>query len=215
VQKVQLVNSQLTALKAQMNPHFIFNSLNSIQDLILKGDVEHSYSYITTFSNLVRRILNSSEKEFIDFEQEIKLLELYLSLEKLRFGANFNYTITHQNINDILIPPLLIQPFVENALVHGLLHKEGERKLNITFELHEHLICTIEDNGIGREQANKIKMRQRSNHESFSSKAIHQRFSILSKVFNKNLGYTFSDIIVANVPAGTRVTLVIPIKSKF
>lgn len=214
-QKVALVNSQLTALKAQMNPHFIFNSLNSIQDLILKGDVEHSYSYITTFSNLVRRILNSSEKEFIDFEQEIKLLELYLSLEKLRFGTNFNYTITYQNINDILIPPLLIQPFVENALVHGLLHKEGERKLTITFKLHEHLICIIEDNGIGREQASKIKARQGVNHESFSSKAIQQRFSILSKVFNKNLGYTFEDITVNNTPAGTRVTLVIPIKNKF
>lgn len=214
-QKTQLANSQLTALKAQMNPHFIFNSLNSIQDLILKGDVEHSYSYITTFSNLVRRILNYSEEEFIDFEQEIKLLELYLSLEKLRFGANFNYTISHQNINDILIPPLLIQPFVENALVHGLLHKEGERKLSITFELHEHLICTIEDNGIGREQANKIKARQRSSHESFSGKAIRQRFSILSKVFNKNLGYTFEDIKVNNAPAGTRVVLIIPVKAKF
>jgi hypothetical protein len=122
----ELNASKLTAIQSQMNPHFIFNSLNSIQDLILKGDVENSYSYITTFSNLVRRTLNYSDKDFIDFDQEIKLLELYLSLEKLRFKKTLKYEIVADNITDILLPPLLIQPFIENALVHGLLHKEGE-----------------------------------------------------------------------------------------
>ena len=207
--------SKLTAIQSQMNPHFIFNSLNSIQDLILKGDVEHSYSYITTFANLVRRTLNYSEKDFIDFDQEIKLLELYLSLEKLRFKKDLNYSINFKNIDDIMIPPLLVQPFIENCLVHGLLHKEGQKQLNISFELKEQLICTIEDNGVGREKAKAIKQRQRSEHESFSGKAIHKRFEILSNVFGGNFGYVYEDLYHNNEATGTRVILTIPIKHKF
>ncbi len=211
----ELNASKLTAIQSQMNPHFIFNSLNSIQDLILKGDVEHSYSYITTFSNLVRRTLNYSEKDFIDFDQEIKLLELYLSLEKLRFKKDFTYTINTKNVEDIMLPPLLIQPFIENSLIHGLLHKEGQKNLTITFELKDLLICVIEDNGIGREKAKAIKLRQRSEHESFSGKAIHKRFEILSNVFEGNFGYVYEDVSDNNEIIGTKVTLSIPIKHKF
>jgi len=211
----ELNASKLIAIQSQMNPHFIFNALNSIQDLVLKGDVEHSYSYITTFSNLVRRTLNYSEKDLIDFEQEIKLLELYLSLEKLRFKKELNFTINKNNIEDIMLPPLLIQPFIENALIHGLLHKEGEKNLKITFELKEKLVCTIEDNGIGREKAKAIKLRQRSEHESFSGKAIHKRFEILSKVFEGNFGYTYEDLYENNEAVGTKVILNIPIRRKF
>ncbi|MES2515589.1 MAG: histidine kinase [Bacteroidota bacterium] len=212
----ELNASKLTAIQSQMNPHFIFNSLNSIQDLILKGDVEHSYSYITTFSNLVRRTLSYSEKDFIDFDQEIKLLELYLSLEKLRFKKELNYTIDIKNAEDIMLPPLLIQPFIENSLIHGLLHKEGQKNLKITFELKDTLICTVEDNGIGREKSKAIKLRQRSEHESFSGKAIHKRFEILSNVFGRDFGYTYEDLCDDNKEAiGTKVTLSIPVKHKF
>lgn len=211
----ELNTSKLTAIKSQMNPHFIFNSLNSIQDLILKGDVENSYSYITTFSNLVRSTLNHSEQDFIDFEQELKLLELYLSLEKLRFKKKLNYSIVTNDIEDIMLPPLIIQPFIENALVHGLLHKEGDKKLNITFELKEFLVCTIEDNGVGRERANLIKNRQRSGYESFSSKAISKRFEILQKIFKGNFGFQYIDLFENQKPVGTRVILTIPVKYKY
>jgi LytS/YehU family sensor histidine kinase len=211
----ELNASKLTAIQSQMNPHFIFNSLNSIQDLVLKGDVENSYSYITTFSNLVRRTLNYSEKDFIDFDQELKLLELYLSLEKLRFKKDFNYSIETIDVNDIMLPPLLVQPFIENSLVHGLLHKEGQKNLKITFELKEVLICTIEDNGVGREKAKAIKLRQRSEHESFSGKAIHKRFEILSNVFGGQFGYIYEDLYENGVGIGTKVVLRIPIKHKF
>lgn len=211
----ELNASKLTAIQSQMNPHFIFNSLNSIQDLILKGDVEHSYSYITTFSNLVRRTLSYSDKDFIDFEQEIKLIELYLSLEKLRFKKDFSYTINTNNIVDIQIPPMLIQPFIENALVHGLLHKEGEKKLTIYFGLKDTLICVIEDNGVGRDKSKSIKLRQRSEHESFSGKAIYKRFEILSNVFEGQFGYTYEDLQDENQATGTRVSLTIPVKHKF
>ncbi|MBI3134710.1 MAG: histidine kinase [Bacteroidetes bacterium] len=217
--KAQQINelnaSKLTAIQSQMNPHFIFNSLNSIQDLILKGDVENSYSYITTFSNLVRRTLNYSDKDFIDFEQELKLLELYLSLEKLRFKKDFNYVIETNGIVDIQIPPMLIQPFIENALVHGLLHKEGEKRLKISFRLNDHLICIIEDNGIGRNKARSIKERQRTDHESFSGQAIRKRFEILSSHFQGELGYTYEDLEENAKPSGTRVILQIPVRYKY
>ncbi|MBX7204622.1 MAG: histidine kinase, partial [Bacteroidia bacterium] len=211
----ELNASRLTAIQSQMNPHFIFNSLNSIQDLILKGDVEHSYSYIATFSDLVRRTLNYSEKDFIDFEQEIKLLELYLSLEKLRFKKDFTYTIELPAEEDFLVPPMLIQPFIENALVHGLLHKQGEKKLKVSFELKDNLICTIEDNGIGRERARAIQMRQKKEHESFSGNALHNRFEILNNLFKGKFGYTYDDLYQNDEPCGTKVTLVIPVKHEF
>lgn len=217
--KAQQINelnaSRLTAIQSQMNPHFIFNSLNSIQDLVLKGDVDNSYTFITKFSNLVRRTLNYSDKDYIEFEQEIKLLELYLSLEKLRFKEDLVFTIDTEDIEDIFIPPMLVQPFIENALVHGLLHKEGLKKLSIHFHLEDTLICTITDNGIGRQKAREIKERQRSNHESFAINAIKKRFEILENHFNGSLGYSYEDLIEHGTPSGTRVTLKIPFKHKF
>jgi hypothetical protein len=217
--KAQQINelnaSKLTAIQSQMNPHFIFNALNSIQDLVLKGDVENSYSYITTFSNLVRSTLDYSEKEFIDFEQEVKLLQLYLTLEQLRFKKSLDFSIDQAGIDDIQLPPLLIQPFVENALVHGLLHKEGPKILKIRFVLDDVLTCVIEDNGIGRQKAKAIRERQRVDHESFSGKAIRKRFDILSEILTGQFGYEYEDLIQDGQPVGTRVTLRIPVKRRF
>jgi hypothetical protein len=211
----ELNASKLAAIQSQMNPHFIFNAMNSIQDLILKGDIENSYSYVTTFSNLVRSTLKYSEKDFIDFEQELQLLKLYLSLEKLRFEDKLQYEILDLVDEDIQIPPLLIQPFVENALLHGLLHKAGLKVLKIQFSLQEALVCTIEDNGVGRARAKAIRERQRGEHESFSGKAIRKRFDILSEVFDGEFGYFYEDLMVDGEPAGTRITLHIPVRRRF
>jgi ligand-binding sensor domain-containing protein len=215
LKKVRLLNelnaSKLTAIQSQMNPHFIFNSLNSIQDLVLKGDSENSYTYITKFANLVRRTLNYSDKDFIDFEQEVKLIELYLMLEKLRFKSNFEYEIEYENWEGIQVPPMLIQPFIENALVHGLLHREGLKKIQIKFELSETLVCTITDNGIGRTRAKEIKKRQRSEHESFSVNAIQKRFEILKQHFKGNFGFEYRDLEEDGKPIGTQVILNIPV----
>ena len=117
-----------------MNPHFIFNAINSIQDLILKEDIDNSYSYIIKFSKLVRQTLNFSDKEFIEIEEETDLIETYLELEKLRFlDGDFEYSINITNCTDIMVPPMLIQPIVENAIKHGLLHKDGKKILSIEF----------------------------------------------------------------------------------
>ncbi|MCK6639108.1 MAG: histidine kinase [Bacteroidia bacterium] len=211
----ELYASRLTAIQSQMNPHFIFNSLNSIQDLVLKGDIDNSYTYITTFSDMVRRTMNYSEKDFIDFEQELKLLNLYLSLEQLRFRQELHFTIDEGNTEDIMIPPMLIQPFIENALVHGLLHKQGEKKLSIHFELGDNLKCTIEDNGIGRKKSRQIRERQRGDYESFSGRAIEKRFEILNQLYGTQCGYTYEDLRSEGEPTGTRVTIVLPVKHKF
>ncbi|MES2556516.1 MAG: histidine kinase [Bacteroidota bacterium] len=211
----ELNASRLTAIQSQMNPHFIFNSLNSIQDLVLKGDIDNSYTFITKFSNLVRRTLNYSDKDFIEFEQEIKLIELYLSLEKLRFKEDLVYTIDTNGIEDIFIPPMLIQPFIENALLHGLLHKEGRKELSIRFYLQESLICEITDNGVGRQRAREIKARQRSQHESFSGNAIKRRFAILEEHFQKELGFTYEDLETDGKSVGTKVVLKLPVKHHY
>lgn len=209
LQEQELNASKLTAIQSQMNPHFIFNSLNSIQDLVIQGDTENSYNYITKFANLVRKTLNYSDMDFIEFDQEIQLLELYLTLEKLRFKDDFDYTLSYDGVSDVLIPPMLIQPFIENALMHGLLHKEGHRQLNVRFALGEHLICTIEDNGIGRKKAQEIKERQNSSHESFAVKSIKRRLEILKSTFGDSIGITYEDLDNEN-SQGTRVTIRMP-----
>lgn len=215
-QQQELTSSKLAAIKSQMNPHFIFNALNSIQDLILKEDIDNSYSYIVKFSNLVRKTLSYSDLDFIDLEDEINLLSIYLELEKLRIRDNFYYEIIDEVGEEIQIPPMLIQPFVENALKHGLLHKEGKKQLFLTFQLSDMLICTIADNGIGREKAREIKARQKKQHESFSVDATKTRFEILKKHYKKPLGLEYEDLYDATgLPAGTRVVLRIPYRQEF
>ena len=216
--KIQLQNelnaSKLIAVQSQMNPHFIFNAINSIQDLILKGDIDNSYSYIIKFSKLVRQTLNFSDKEFIDIEDEIELLETYLELEKLRFKDDFEYTIRNEE-SDLQVPPMLVQPFVENAIKHGLLHKEGLKKLEIVFKKNGILNCTITDNGIGRRKAQKIKDRQQKNHQSFSINATRSRFEIMKSHYQQDLGILFEDLLENGEDMGTRVIINMPFRQNY
>ncbi len=208
--------SKLTAIQSQMNPHFLFNSLNSIQDLVLKGDVENSYTYITKFANLVRKTLNYSEQEFISLDKEIELLRIYLTLEELRFKQQFTYAIEiHELPDGIKIPPLIIQPFVENALVHGLLHKEGDKHLQIDFYFTDLLECIITDNGIGREKSKLINERQRKDHESFAGKAMKRRFELLKHLMEGDFGYRFENVTENDQVVGTKVILRIPVQHEF
>jgi len=210
----ELNTSKLTAIRSQMNPHFIFNSLNSIQALVLKGDVENSYSYINKFSNLVRNTLTFSDKEFIDIELEIELLNTYLSLEQLRFRENFQFEIEHSDIEGIKIPPLLIQPFIENAIVHGLLHKEGLKRLEISFELGETLVCTITDNGVGRAKSKEINERQRPGHQSFAVSAVQKKLELLKSRFTDKIGFKYYDLEEDGESLGTTVIIHLPYVSE-
>jgi len=203
-------NSELKALKAQMNPHFMFNAMNSIQSLILKGDRDEAYTYLTKLATLIRENLNLSEKNFIYFDQELTLLKTYLELEKLRFTADFEYEIINaDSIEDIKIPAMIIQPFVENAIKHGLLHTTGAKKLQISFHQSNILTCIVEDNGIGRKASEKLKAKKPT-HSSFATSAIAKRFALLKEYYKVDLGFAYEDIHAENTIAGTRVTIKIP-----
>ena len=133
----------------------------------------------------------------------------------MRFKEELDYTIHTNDIEDIKIPPMMIQPFIENALVHGLLHKAGKKQLTINFSLNEVLICEIIDNGIGREKALEIKKRQGDHHESFAVNAIKRRFQILTSRYGGQLGFSMEDIVAENEVVGTKVTLRIPVQLKY
>jgi tetratricopeptide (TPR) repeat protein len=209
-------DSELKALKAQMNPHFMFNALNSIQDLVLKQDTDASYDYIVLFAELIRNTLNYSNKEFIPIEKELEFLKVYLQLEKLRFGDSFNYTISYDENENIEVPSLLIQPFIENALVHGLMHKSGKKELEVILSFNKGILkCTIIDNGIGRKKAIEIGKRQGNNHESFALNAIKKRLDIFSKNDNQNVGYDIEDLYENHIAIGTKVVVVMPFKKRF
>ena len=214
--KKNLIESELKVLRSQINPHFIFNSLNSIQDLVLQGDTDASYDYIEMFSALVRNALNYSNQNFISLNREVDFLKTYLELEKLRFGDEFNYNINFHNLSEELqLPSLVLQPFVENAIVHGLFQKKGEKILNIDFKLDNNLlICNIADNGIGRDAAKKIKKRQSRSYKSYALNALDKRLNILREKYAGDIGYSIFDI-TDNV-TGTRVEIKLPyVESKF
>lgn len=206
----ELQESKLIAIQAQMNPHFIFNALNSIQDLVLKNEAEEAYDYISKFALLVRNTLNKSDQEYIPFNEEMNDLHLYLSLEKLRFKSNFTFQIHPPDQQEILIPPMLIQPFIENSIIHGLMHKEGEKRLTVTFEVDDALKCVVTDNGIGRKVSKEIQKRQFGQHKSFASSAIDKRLEILSSRHDGEFSVRYEDLLDAGKAAGTKVILNIP-----
>lgn len=208
------IDSQLKAIRAQMNPHFIFNSINAIQDLVLQQETLKSYDYLVVFSKMVRTILEFSERDAILIEEEIDFLHTYLGLEKLRFQDDFEYHIESDvNSGAIRIPSLIVQPFVENAIKHGLLHKEGEKVLKISFHLEEdHVVCIVLDNGIGAEEANEINARQRKEHKSFSTEAIARRLQMLQTQSNGKAGYVTENVLSSSGKVnGTKVTIILPI----
>lgn len=211
----QLIESKLTSLKAQMNPHFIFNALGSIQFLVLNGEIKNANIYLGKFSKLMRMVLDASDLSAVSLSSELEILTLYLELEKLRMGESFSYSIEVKNSmtqDSVLLPPLLLQPYIENAVRHGLLHKQGNKKVTITFEAdasHKKLICTINDNGIGREAAEKLRKRS---HRSFSSKANLARLSLYHQRYPGYFDISYID--KADDGNGTTVIITLPLDFK-
>lgn len=213
--KKQLAESTLTSLKAQMNPHFLFNAMNSIQSLIIENQKDEAYKYLTQLSNFMRENLKLSDVSYVPVLDEIQFVEKYIQLEKLRFEDDFNYEIENNIENtEVLIPSMIIQPFVENAIKHGLLHKEKNKKLNIIYsQSKENIICSVIDNGIGRKASAKIN--ENKKHKSFSTKAIKKRFSILKEYYKLNIHFSYEDLIKDEKPVGTKVTITIPFTNEF
>ena len=213
----QYRDSELKALKAQLNPHFIFNALNSIQEYMILNEKNLAGDYLGKFADLMRRYLQYSDAGHITLQQEVESLHMYLDLEKLRFGDDLQYTIhVHKNIHPefIKIPTMLIQPYVENALKHGLLHKENEKQLSISFtqENARTISCIILDNGIGRKASAIIKAQVKKLQPSFSAKANESRLNLLNERGDVPVGVQTVDLTNAQgEAAGTKVILEIPI----
>lgn len=190
--------SKLKAFKSQMNPHFFYNALNTLQSYILTNEKKPALSYLSKFSGLTRKILEFTEQDNISVKEECDILNLYLELEKARFNNELNYHISLKNIfepQNVFMPVMLLQPYVENALKHGLLHSKNQKTLNIIFEMHKDILCiTIEDNGIGREKSSRInEQKGKAKPKSFATSAQNKRIDILNKIYKNNISISIKD----------------------
>jgi hypothetical protein len=214
----KIAGMELKALRAQMNPHFIFNAINSIQNFILKNDSDNAHRYLSRFSKLIRNVLENSEHEEISLQQEIETLDLYLQIESLRFGFKFNYKITVDEKIDKLskVPSMIIQPYLENAIWHGLMHKEGERNLilEIKKESGNFIHCIVDDDGIGRKKAAELKTTGKTLHTSLGMAITRDRLEILNKQYGILANVIITDKKDADgFATGTRIEIFIPLQS--
>lgn len=213
----KMAEIEMQALRAQMNPHFIFNCLNSINRYIVKSDQATASLYLTRFAKLIRLILDNSNNKSVSLSSELEALRLYIEMESIRFEKQFTYSITvDKNVQAdyIQVPPLIIQPFVENAIWHGLLHKETAGHLTIHFSRKTSglLECTIEDDGVGREKAKELKSRSTSTKKSLGMKLTVDRLSLLNKETFRDATVEILDLKNKSGEAtGTKVILKIPV----
>ena len=213
--QISMYELESRVAKAQMNPHFIFNSLNSIQQFILANENDNAYRYLSKFSKLVRKLLESNTYDSITIEEEIDILKRYVEIESLRFEDSFVYDFfidKKLRAKNIKIPHMLIQPFIENAIWHGLLHKKDNKKLDVSFIYYneDSLMCTVEDNGVGRKFRNDDNLN--INKRSLAIELIRQRMQLLQKTKKIKCGFEITDKInKQGQSAGTLVTIIIPI----
>ncbi len=207
----QLAQLELNALQSQMNPHFIFNALNAIQDYIVRHDAIAANKYLSQFAKLMRLFLESSSSKFISLSEEIRLLKLYVSLEKICYEDKFDYQfeIEEELDEDLEIPAMFIQPFVENAIRHGLFHLDKKGFLTIKFsEEKESILCEIIDNGIGRAKAETIKKATRNQHQSKGMQLIEQRQAVFESLENEAIQIDIFDLKNEhNEPTGTKIRI--------
>jgi ligand-binding sensor domain-containing protein/putative methionine-R-sulfoxide reductase with GAF domain len=208
----QLAEARLSALQAQMNPHFVFNALNSIKRMILDGDSEKASRYLSKFALMIRMTLNHSKDIFVTLDENIEYLKAYLEMEQLRFDDSFSYTIfTGANIDagETSFPSLMIQPLVENAIWHGLLPARHEKRIMIRFtQCDNKIACLIEDNGIGIRESEKLKQNNGAIHHSLGLENIKKRIKIMNEKYDTNCTLEIIDIKdVDKTKRGTRVIL--------
>jgi len=211
-------NLQQKLLRTQMNPHFLFNSLSSIQNFIIKEKPALASDYLGRFSKLVRQILNNSVEEWVPLEDEIESIENYLELQKVRHRDMFDYSIDVDEAIDpetIQVPPMLAQPFIENSIEHGFKQKNGKGHLKIQFKKNGKLISfELEDDGIGREKAMQIVAEQNRDHRSMSSEITRQRLKVLSKKTRQKINLSIIDLKdEKRNPVGTKVAFDIPFRN--
>ncbi len=215
--ELQIQELRQSALRAQMNPHFIFNCLNSIQGYIAKGDSISATHYLAHFSRLIRIVLNTSIKQFIPLEEEIALLKHYMELENLRLTENFEYEINIDpkiDVFEVSIPPLLVQPLIENAIIHGLAKIKTKGRIEINYAIKENnLRIRVRDNGIGfTKQKQKNNQKSRA-HESLGIGITLKRLQLQHDELLKNEPFEVQSLEgVKGWGRGTQVTILIPIE---
>ena len=213
----KMTEVEMQALRAQMNPHFIFNCLNSINRYIVKSDQTTASLYLTKFAKLIRLILDNSNSKNVILTNELEALKLYIEMEALRFDKKFTYEIKVENnlgTDTVELPPLIIQPYVENAIWHGLLHKEenGHLRILVSMASDSMLQCVIEDNGIGREKAKILKSKTATSRKSLGMQLTENRLNLLNKHAELNASVEIIDLQNGNSEAsGTKVILKIPV----
>jgi ligand-binding sensor domain-containing protein len=209
----KIAEVEMHALRAQMNPHFMFNSLNSINNFILKNDPDNASGYLTKFSRLMRLILDNSRSEWIVLENELKALELYIQLEVVRFDDVFEYELIVDpgvDVTTTFVPPMIIQPYVENAIWHGLLHRHspGGKLVIRIWRTGDILHINVEDNGVGRQEATRLKSKSATKHKSHGLKITAERIDIVNRIYNVDAKVDIDDLTGQNGTAGgTRVSL--------
>lgn len=211
----EVLQLEMKALRAQMNPHFIFNSLGSIQHLIRRDMKAEALQYLSKFAQLLRQILDGSNHSTVSLKEEIDLLKNYIELESLRFNGRFAYELTVDESLDVYnleIPILLVQPHVENAILHGLLPKQGQAKLAIHFiDQRDQVLCTVEDNGVGRQKSAEMKSERGVTHQSRGLSIVAERVSHLHGKDSDQQLIQIDDIVnEQNEAMGTRVSILIP-----
>ena len=212
------VANQLLALKSlrsQMNPHFIFNALNSVNHFIAQQDERTANKFLSEFSLLMRLVMENSQEDFISLQKEHEILSLYLKLEHYRFRDKFDYEIQMENTintDEIEVPPMLIQPYLENAVWHGLRYKESKGKLFLRFRRVNHsLLVEIEDDGIGRKKSTDLKTINQKKHNSTGLKNIQERLAIINKVYKASYQVNIEDL---PNDTGTKVHIILPIHNR-
>ncbi|HOW26295.1 MAG TPA: histidine kinase [Bacteroidales bacterium] len=203
-------------LRAQMNPHFLFNSLASIQNYIINQDTDQASIYLSRFSKLVRNILDNSTEEHVPLEKEIETIRNYLDLQKVRYAGKFDFKIDVDSKLDeenTLIPPMLAQPFIENSIEHGIKHKETNGHIDIRFRMEDGLIrFEVEDDGVGREKARDIEGTQRSKHRSMATSITRDRLEAINKKQKRKIRMEIIDLKdESGEGCGTKVTFGIPV----
>ncbi len=212
----QSVSMEQRLLRAQMNPHFIFNSLASIQNFVINENSDQASIYLSRFSQLVRNILDNSTEEYVPLEKEVSTIENYLELQKVRYAGKFDYKITVDekiDTENVLIPPMLAQPFIENAIEHGIRHKERSGHIEVNFRLNDGFIrVEVEDDGVGREKALEIESKQKIRHRSMAIFITRDRLDILNKKLKKKIRMEIIDLKDDyGESIGTRVEFGIPV----
>jgi len=207
---------ELQSLRAQLNPHFMFNSLNAIQELILLEENEKSQSYLARFAKLLRLLLENADKPFIPLQMELDFLQLYLSLENLRIpDLQFSITVDPNiNTETTQIPNMILQPYIENSIWHGLSHKENNKQLQIRINNEDGSTkYEVEDNGVGRKRSAELKSFYRKEHRSKGMELLSKRFRLLAKEYGAEVETTITDVMNGK-ENGTIVTIKVPNKIK-